>query len=212
MTAGQGLVAGSGSWRRAVARRVRDKDIRRQVLYDRSRKAVVGTYLASRVRTSVPPLVREYLERLLGAVVAFWIIAALLSLVHAQRIYTLAAFGLFYALRSTYYAYRLARDPAYRIPRCKCRGAAQDGSEAVLRSRTGPISSVTRAALGAVLYAELAWLVYTGHPAAALVLAGAAVAVSAYLAYVMVGRIGALCINCINMAALNVVLLWQLRP
>ena len=209
MTAGSGVVAGRGSWRQAVARRVRDKDIRRQVLYDRSRKAVVGTYLASRVRASVPPLVREYLERLLGAVVAFWIIAALLSLVHAQRIYTLAAFGLFYAVRSTYYAYRLTRDPEYRIPRCRCRGAAQDGSEAVLRS-TGPISSVTKAALGAVTYAGLAWLVYTGHPGAALVLAGAAVAVSAYLASVMLGRIRALCINCINMAALNVVLLWQL--
>jgi uncharacterized membrane protein len=44
----------------------------------------------------------------------------------------------------------------------------------------------------------------------ALPAAGAAVAVSIYLSYVMVARLRSLCATCINIAALSALILWQI--
>lgn len=202
--------AGAAAWRRALSRHVRESDGRRQLLYSRGRKAVVASYLESRARRAVPPLLREYAEKLVGAILAFWLIGALLSLAHAPPIYTFAAFGLFYSLQTAYHTYRLALDPDYRIPKCRCAGSRNDHSEAVLGSREGFAGKVPKGLLGAALYLALLGLARSGHGQAALLLAAGAVAANAYLAYIMVARIRALCAACVNLAALNVLILWQL--
>jgi uncharacterized membrane protein len=163
------------------------------------------------MRVGIPALLPEYLKTLLGSVLGFWIITALQSyFFHAEPLYTLAAFGLFYSLQSTYHKHRLSVDPSYKIPKCGCAGAGKDGSEVVLRSKESAILEVPNAALGAMLYAVLVLLVYGHHVGAAMVTAILAVSVSAYLGYVMVVRVAALCSNCINIAALNLLILWQL--
>ena len=212
MTSGSALPATSGrtAWWKAITRRVSEKEIRRQVLYDRSRKAVVRSYFESRARGALPPLLREYLEKLVGALLAFWIISALLSFLHARPWYTLSAFGLFYSLQATYYTSRLWRDPDFRIPSCKCAGAARDSSEKVLGSRLSLIPNVPNGALGVVLYLALPWLIHARQARAAALLVGVALAVSVYLAWLMIARIRAICTNCVNMAALNALILWQL--
>jgi uncharacterized membrane protein len=202
--------AGSASWRGDLFRRVREKEIRRQIAYNRARK--VGSQLLEHLlmRARIHALVPELLKSLLGAGISFWAIAALLShFLHTKPLYTLASFGLVLSLQSTYYKYRLSVDPAFKIPKCHCAGARADSSEVVLRSKHSSIVRVPTSTLGAVLYAVLVLLVYARHTVAAALAASLAVCVSAYLIYVMVARIGALCANCMNIAALNVLILWQ---
>jgi uncharacterized membrane protein len=52
--------------------------------------------------------------------------------------------------------------------------------------------------------------VYLGHIELARSLAILAVLASAYLSYAMVVKIGGLCVNCISVAALNLLILWNL--
>jgi hypothetical protein len=51
---------------------------------------------------------------------------------------------------------------------------------------------------------------YAGYAGIAFFVSAAAVLVSGYLAYVMITRVKGLCSTCINIAALNCLILWQL--
>jgi uncharacterized membrane protein len=167
--------------------------------------------LEGRVRAGIPALLPEYAKLLLGSALGFWIIAWLLShVIHATPLYTLIAFGFFYSTQATYYTYRLSVDPGFRIPKCGCAGAAMDDSEVVLSSTASGSLRVPGAALGAVMYAVLAVLVLEGHLVAAMLAIILAVSVSAFLGYVMIVRLSALCSTCINIAAVNLLILWRL--
>jgi len=199
-----------GFWK-YVSDRARERDIERQLLYNRVRKSVVDFSRTSRASIRTPPLLREFLKTLLASAIGFWIIVSLLAyFFHATPVYTLIAFGLFFSLQATYHKYKLSVDPAYKIPRCGCGGARNDATETVLRSRESAILKVPNSAIGAALYAALLVLIAAGYASAATLMAVLAVMVSVYLAYVMVARIAALCSNCINIFALNLLIVWQL--
>jgi uncharacterized membrane protein len=205
-------MASLAGWFSAISHRVREREIRRQILSNRVRKAVVsgkyrGSYVAD--RTSAP--LREFLTALAGSLVGFWIITEFF--VHTTRtnpLYTLAVFGLIYSSQVTFFKYRLSRDPSYRVPKCRCAGRRNDDTEIVLRSRESAILRIPKSLFGVVFYTLLLVLVYAKHADAALPLAIVAVLVSARLSYVMVMRISSLCGHCINIAALNVLILWLL--
>ncbi|MEO8564124.1 MAG: vitamin K epoxide reductase family protein [bacterium] len=199
------------TWRSELLRHVQKKEIRRQIAHNRVRKAGMRFLLTSRARARTPALLPEYAKVLLGSALGLWIITWMLSHVaHAAPLYTLTAFGFFYSAQASYYTYRLSVDPAFRIPRCGCAGATKDDSEVVLRSGGSGVLKVPSAALGAVLYAALAVLAHQGDLRAATGVAMLAVSVSAYLGYLMVVRISALCSTCINVASVNLLILWQL--
>jgi uncharacterized membrane protein len=101
-------------------------------------------------------------------------------------------------------------DPGYKIPKCRCPGRRNDNTEIVLRSRESAILRVPNSVLGIVLYAALLVLVSVKHTGAAMPVAAGAVLASGYLSYLMVGEIRGMCGNCINVAAVNVLILWQL--
>ena len=61
-----------------------------------------------------------------------------------------------------------------------------------------------------LLYAGLIAALAGGYHDGAVALAGVAVVASAYFGYVMVFRLGSVCATCINIAALNVLILLQL--
>jgi uncharacterized membrane protein len=202
--------AGRAGWLDEIGRRAREAEARQQIQYDHARQAGLHWWHGSRLRAGMPALLPDYLKTLIGSMLGFWIITALLAyFFHAKPIYTLAAFGLLYSFQSTYYTIRLAADPTYKIPKCGCAGAWKDSSEIVLRSQVSAMLGIPKSALGAVLYLVLIGLVYGGHPGAATFAVILAVAVSAYLGYVMVVKLAALCTNCINVAALNLLLLWH---
>lgn len=117
-----------------------------------------------------------------------------------------AALGLVFSLQVTHHAYRLAKDPAYTVRRCNCGGSRQDDTKAVLTSRAGTIAGLPVSWLGAAVYAALLITASSGQVGAERALAVTGVLASAYLAFVMVARIGALCTTCINVAALNVLI------
>ena len=184
-----------------ISRRVRERDVRRQLLYNRFRKA--GLRL-------VPPLLREFLKMVTASLIGYWVIAELLAYVSGPRpLYTLTVLALVYSLQATYYKYRLSLDPGYRIPSCNCAGSGNDDTETVLRSRHGAVLKIPTSVLGALLYAALLVLIYMNERDAALPLAILAVVGSVYLSYVMVAKIASLCTTCINVAALNVLILLQ---
>jgi uncharacterized membrane protein len=199
------------AWRSEILRRVQQMEIRRQIRHNRIRKAGMHLILEGRLRASIPALLPEYAKVLLGSALGFWIITWLLSyLFGVKPLYSLMAFGFFYSTQATYYTYRLSVDPTFKIPKCGCAGTAKDNSEVVLRSSASGRLKVPTAALGALMYAVLAFLVLEGHLLAATLATLLAVSVSAYLGYVMVVRLSALCSNCINIAVVNLLILWRL--
>lgn len=199
------------AWQSEIMRRVRQTEARRQITHNSIRKAGVHLIREARARAGIPALLPEYAKVLLGSALGFWIITWLLSyLFGVKPLYSLMAFGFFYSTQAAYYTYKLSVDPTFKIPRCGCAGTAKDNSEVVLRSSASGTLKVPSAALGAAMYAALAFLLLEGHLLAASFVVMLAVAVSAYLGYVMVVRLSALCSNCINIAAVNLLLLWRL--
>jgi uncharacterized membrane protein len=197
-------------WRSTISRRVREREIRRRILYDRVRK-IGHRYLATAVLEHPRALVVEFLKMLLGSVLAFWIIAKLLAyLPHASPLYTLSLFGMLFSIQATYYKYKLSADPNYKIPKCGCGGRGGDDTEAVLRSGQGALLGIPNSLLGAAFYFALLLMMYLKHPEVAMYLAVAATLASAYLSYVMIARIEALCALCVNTTALNLLILGQL--
>ena len=203
-------MSGAGWWNE-ITRRARERDTERVLLYDRTRQATVATWLAARARSPYPTLLPEYFKTLAGSVLGFWLLAwPLAGVFDISRLYTYAVLGLVFSLQATHHKYRLAKDPEYRVRKCNCGGARKDSTETVLQSSASSIAGVPTSLLGVAIYVALLVMAYSGHMATAQVLAGVGLLVSAYLGFVMVGKLGALCSTCINIAALNVLIAWQL--
>jgi uncharacterized membrane protein len=194
----------------AISQRVHEREIRRQVLANRIRKSLRSDYLPHYVASRIPPLLPELIKLMIGSFFAFWLIGKLFDYVfHASPLYTFAVLGLIYSVQATYYKYRLSLDPGYKIPRCGCAGFRDDNTEKVLTSSQSSIWRIPNSVVGIVLYSTLIVLAYFRHTDPARLVAFVALVVSAYLTYLMVVKIGSLCINCINVSALNVLILLQ---
>ena len=194
-----------------IRRRARERNIERELLFNDTRKSMILAYLSARSRDRFPALLPEFLKVIAGSMIGFWLIAVALSfLFSATPVYTYAVLGLVFSLQATYYKRQLATNPEFKVKRCNCAGARRDGTESVLTSSASTILGVPNSLLGSVLYAVLLFLLYRSDAGAALLVTIAAALVSGYLAYVMVARIKALCSTCINIAALNALILWSL--
>ena len=183
----------------SLTRHIREHDAERQTRSEGFRRA-----LGERL----PPLLPEYLNTLVGALIGFFLLAELLSwVVGLDPLYTIGAIGLLYSTQATYYTFRLAADPLFTVPKCACAGRSHDDTEIVLRSPASAVLRVPNAVLGCLWYAALIALVATDNATLALPLAVVSVAASATLGAVMVTRVRALCPICINTAATNAVIL-----
>lgn len=202
-------MAGHAGWLGSISRRVREREVRRQLLYDHVRTARVRDYLGNYLADRIPVLLPEFLKMMTGALIGFWIIAKLVTYIfNTNPWYTFSVLGLAYSVQATYYKYRLSADPSYKIPKCGCAGGRKDNTEAVLQSRESAVLRIPTSVFGTVLYVALLHLAYGKHADVAMLIAIVAVFMSACLSYVMVVKIASLCVNCINLAALNVLLLW----
>lgn len=190
----------------AVSENVRQREVRRQLTFNQMSKGVVAGkgYLARRF-SSIPA---EFAMAILAALVGSGAISLFLwAVAGIVPVYTLAALGLACSGLATYHKYRLHIDPNYKVPRCRCAGARRDDTDAVLRHQASSVAGVPTALFGVFGYLALLALLVAGRPAAALPLAVGVAILSAYLAYVMVYRIRALCPTCINICALNFLIL-----
>ncbi len=203
-------MSGSGWWS-DMMQRARERDTERLLLYDRTRLATKQKWMAVSARSPFPAMLAEYLKVLAGSVIGFWLLAWPVSaFFDSSRLYTYAVLGLLFSLQATHHKYRLAKDPEYELRRCNCGGARKDGTKAVLQSSASAVAGIPTSLLGVAIYGVFLGMIYSGQMGIALVLATAGLVASAYLAFVMIARIGALCATCINIAALNVLLVWQL--
>ncbi|HUF67214.1 MAG TPA: vitamin K epoxide reductase family protein, partial [Longimicrobiales bacterium] len=190
-----------------IMRRARERDTERVLLYDRTRRATLQTWLIARARSPFPTLLPEYLKVLIGSVLGFWILAWPVSGVFdVSRLYTYTVLGLVFSLQATHTKYRLAKDPDYKVRRCNCGGARKDATETVLQSSASTIVGIPTSLLGVALHGALLAVIYSGLTGTAQILAAVGLLVSVYLAYVMIVKLGALCSTCINIAALNVLI------
>jgi uncharacterized membrane protein len=190
---------------------VRERDIERQVLFNRVRKAGIRLYFSTLAPAASGSLFAEYLKILLGSVIGFWLITAGLEyLFSVAPLYALPVLGLLYSGQSAYHRYRLSIDPEYRIPKCRCSHQSSDSSEKVLRSSASATLKIPNSVVGVLFYPAFFLVAYAGHVTEARLMAILAVAASAYFGYVMVFRIAGLCSACINIAAVNLLILWQL--
>lgn len=193
----------TSGWRSTISRRVREREIQRQIMYNNLRKYV---------RDRVPTLLREFLTMIVGSLVAFWIIGELLMIVfHVSPFYTYAMLGLFYSIQSTYYKYRLSVDPNYKIPKCRCnaRQRQNENMEQVLKSTDSTILRIPNSVFALLFYSVVLIMRYFGHLDTLVLVAVVAFCVSVYMSYVMVFKIGSLCANCINISTLNMLILLQ---
>jgi uncharacterized membrane protein len=198
-------------WWRTISRRAGEREVRRLVWYGHTRRALAdGASFIDDFGDWFPAIWRDFAKIMSGALLAFWLTGYLLSAaagVEPLLVYLLLA--LFYSAQSTYYEYRLAADPDYKIPKCRCAKTPRSiDTEKVLKSTEGELLSwVPNSLLAAIFYAALLTLACDRQLFAVGSLALAACLFSAYLGYVMVSRIGSLCTNCINIGALNVLVL-----
>jgi uncharacterized membrane protein len=201
--------ASQAGWWDNISHRAEERDRERQVLYNNVRKAVVHrNFIAHYVEEYVPALVAEFFKMLAGSLIGFWVIGKLLAyFFHANPLYTFSALGIIFSAQATYYKFRLARNPDFKIPRCKCSSRRTDSSEAVLKSSQSTILGIPNSVLGALFYIALIVMAYLKHTDAMMLVGVGAVAVSAYLSYGMVAKIRGLCVNCVNVAALNILIL-----
>lgn len=180
----------------------RERQLEREVLQARLRRAL---------RRRLPEQLPDYLKMLVGTVIVFGGASLLLRrFTGFNPLWMLVGLALAYSLRSAYYKVRITADPGYAIPKCGCAGAVNDRTEVVLRSAYGDFLGIPNGAFGAALYISLLVTMHFDFHHAAIGLAFAAVVASAYLGYVMVVRIGALCPACVTIAGLNLLIVWQL--
>lgn len=186
----------------SAANPLKGRELERQLLQDRVRKAVLR---------HLPEQLPDYLKMLVGTLIVFGTASFLLRrFTNFNPLWMLVAVALGYSLRSAYYKLRITADPGYAIPKCGCAGAVSDRTEVVLRSAHSDFFGVPNGALGALLYVALLVAMQLDLHNAAIGVAVAAVVASAYLGYVMVIRIGALCPTCVTIAGLNLLIVWQL--
>lgn len=179
----------------------REAELRTLLLQQRLRNAV----------RRLPQALRDFVRMLAAAAVGFGILAELLAwLTPLEPLPALAALALLFSAQAASYAVRLARDPDFEIPSCGCGTSVNDDSTAVLRSPQSRILGVPISAYGVLLYTGLLLAVITDVSAATVVLALAAGVSSVYLGYVMVVRLASVCTLCVNVAALNLLILLQL--
>jgi uncharacterized membrane protein len=180
----------------------KERELERQLLEVRVRTAV---------RRHLPEQLPDYLKMLVGTAIVFGGASFLLRrFTDFNPLWMLLGVALAYSARSAYYKLRIARDPGYSIPKCGCAGAVNDRTEVVLRSAYGDFFGIPNGLFGAALYVALLVAVGLQLENAALALALVAVAGSAYLGYVMVVKLGALCPTCVTIAGLNLLIAWQL--
>jgi hypothetical protein len=196
----------SVAWSRRIAKRVRERDVRRQLLYHNARKSLSSVFSrGDRISKLMPEIAAEYVKAMLAAMAAFWLIdRGLHSAFGVDAIMCYALFGVVYTLQSSYYSYRLRRDPNFKIPRCACaKHSRHENSEQVLTTATGLIRSMP-VSLPAALFYVLLLTPWTRHyPTALPIVAVTACLVTLRLGYLMVFRIRSLCSNCISVGALN---------
>ena len=203
------MVSGTGRWN-GISHRVRESDIERQILFNRVRRAGIRLYFSKLAPAGSSSLFAEYLKILLGSMIGFWLITAGLDyLFSVASLYALPVFGLLYSGQSAYHQYRLSIDAEFRIPKCRCSHQSSDSSEKVLRSPASATLKIPNSLVGALYYPAFFLVAYAGHVTEAWVMAMLAVAASVYFGYVMVVRIAGLCSACINIAAINLLILWQ---
>lgn len=193
-------------FRAAIAANVRRREIHRQLRHNQARKMIARGDRVLRDRTS--PLVREYAATFAAAVTGTWVIGiGLRGALGVDPLYLYASLGLVYACQATYHKYRLALDPGYQVPRCKCAGKRRDDTEAVLRSDASALAGVPNSGLAVGAYIAMIVLRASEHTSPIVALAAGAVLMSAYLGYAMVFKIRGLCSTCITLGALNVMIL-----
>jgi uncharacterized membrane protein len=201
-------------WWRTISRRTQEREIRRLAWYGHTRMAFAGRGpLTADFADRFPAIWRDFARMSLGALIAFWLAGFVLSWAFAiEPLFVYLLFGLFYSAQSAYYRYRLGVDPNFRIPSCGCAKTPRTvDTEKVLKSTQGELLPwVSNALLATMLYAMLLALAWDRQLLAAGTLAAAACLFGAYLGYVMVFKIGSLCVNCINIAALNLLVVARL--
>jgi uncharacterized membrane protein len=190
----------------AIVTDVRQREIRRQLAFNGIRKGALAgkNYLANRVSAPFAEFATAMGAALLGAFVLSLLLGSVAGI---APMFTLVALGLMYSAQATYHQYRLHIDPDYKVPRCRCAGGRRDDTETVLRDRASSFAGIPNSALSILGYLAVLGLMITHHPAAVLPLAVGVALLSGYLSYVMVFRIRALCNTCINLCALNFLIL-----
>jgi uncharacterized membrane protein len=188
-----------------ISRLAHESEVRRSVLHNRVRRA------GGRARAAMPSTLADYLKMAAASALGFWILTALLAyLSPVEPLHALTALGLMFSAQATLYKIKLASDPSYEIRGCGCGKGRADETAAVLRSRESAALGVPNSVLAILLYAGLIASLAGGYHDSTVALAGLAVAASAYFGYVMVFRLGSLCATCVNIAALNILILLQL--
>ena len=199
------------NWANSINSRVAEREVRRQIDFNRVRKFVYSRLADLRSTSPVPALLAEFLKMLAGSMLAFFAIGwALGRFLHVRPLLLFPVLGFMYSAQATYHKCRLSANPSYRIPKCKCAGRRNDGTESVLRSSHSAWLGVPNSLFAAAIYLGLLLSVVFQQGNTIHALVTVLVLASTYLSYVMIRKVSALCGTCINLSALNVLILLQI--
>jgi uncharacterized membrane protein len=125
-----------------------------------------------------------------------------------NTIYIFAGLGVLYSAQATLYKYRMYADPEYVPPKCKCGNKPTINVKAVLQSEDSSLFlGIPNSIFGIGFYPLIAYLTYIGYTSPVIALLVIACTLSLYLGYKMVYTVGSLCTLCVNIYAINILLI-----
>jgi len=124
-----------------------------------------------------------------------------------NTIHVYVGLGILYSLQATFYKYKMLKDPEYVPPKCKCGNKPTINTKTVLESDESSLFfGIPNSIFGIGLYPLIGYLTYLQFESAVIGMLVIAATISFYLAYKMIYDIGSLCSLCINVYAVNVLL------
>jgi uncharacterized membrane protein len=122
--------------------------------------------------------------------------------------YMFAGLGIIYSIQATVYKYRMMKDPNYVPPKCKCGNKPTVNMKNVLNSKESSLFfGIPNSIFGVGFYALTTYLYWIHRDDIVTALLVVSCNFSLYLGWIMVHRIGSLCALCINIYAINILML-----
>lgn len=159
----------------------------------------LSSYLKS-IFGKLDPLLGQYLNMYLSGVFGLSTIMFFVGYLCDPK-YVMALLGLMFSLQLAYYKYKLAKDPDFKVPSCKCSTSSVVDMKKVI-AYDMPISLAT---VGIVRYTGVLFSLYMNWSVPFFAFISALSAIP--FAYIMIYKIKALCSLCINIHVINL-LLW----
>jgi uncharacterized membrane protein len=202
----------------SIAENLKQKDINCQINANVLRKNINATS-TSLYKTlneisfikNIPVVVTDFLKEITGALfIIYFFFGYSAYYLNVNPLHMYSIMGIFYSMQATVYKYRMNKDPNYKIPKCKCASRPTIDTQKVLSSDESIMMfNIPNSIFGTLFYVVALGLNYMQYSQLLTYWLVLGFLSNFYFAYIMVFNIKNLCSICINIYAINTLLLYS---